>query len=76
MLIPSFRLSREDGDGQTVQRGFAPTGGCSDRRWVIDASGGGAVCGWDRDGRDMGAAEAGDGGGSACQIGQAEGRRA
>lgn len=31
---------------------------------------------WDRDGRDMGAAEAGDGGGSACQTGQAEGRRA
>jgi hypothetical protein len=73
MLIPSFRLSREDGDGQAVQHGFAPTGGCSDRRWVIDASGGGAVCDWDRDGRDMGAAEAGDGGGSACQQGKPKG---
>jgi hypothetical protein len=41
MLIPSFRLSREDGDGQAIQHGFAPTGGCSDRRWVPLAAAGG-----------------------------------
>jgi len=36
---------------------------------IIDASGGGAVCDRDCDGRDMGTAEAGDGSGSPCQTG-------
>jgi hypothetical protein len=48
-------------DGQAVQHGFARAGSFGYRRRSIDASGGGAVCDRDSDGRDMGAAEAGNG---------------
>jgi hypothetical protein len=71
-------LATESGgwDGQAVQHGFTRAGSFGDRRRGIDASGGGAVCDRDCDGRDMGAAEAGNGGSSPCQTGQTEGIRA
>jgi transposase len=47
-------------DGQAVQPGFAQAGGCGDRRWGIDTSGGGPVFDRDSDRRNLGAAEAGN----------------